>query len=349
MPFAVRAPDDGRTELSWAPADTAGPVAPGALAEAVAAAGVAWTAAGAPRLRRAAADETPQLTIAWHAAADDPCGLFGRGLSVAHAGPCAPQTFIHLDAERTWDAAPGAPPAQSLRLVLAHELGHVLGLDHSPDETSLMSADAQRDTPAPADLAGLHSLRGGGRDAPGDVLIEAADGAARRAPALRAIAPGALTALALFDTDGDGDEELLVWRVDAAGLGALMIHHFVPGAEAGTGPRLARTLGPLLDVVPPDATTSLRRTPDGRRWIVTDFGEDHRVRHFDAQGGLALPPVETLIGLDLAALLALPAPPCLPARTVDGSPAPPGLDGPPADTLLGDLDGDGRPERLTRL
>lgn len=56
--------------------------------------------------------------------------------------------------------ASAAPDAASVRRLVTHELGHVLGIaQHSPRETDLMHASASnRDAPSPADRATLQVL-----------------------------------------------------------------------------------------------------------------------------------------------------------------------------------------------
>jgi hypothetical protein len=345
-PFTVRGRLDDPSALRWRIAPGAGPVDDATLRAGMLAAASGWNAEDGVDFGPAADDETPDLIVSWQTAADDPCGHFGHDRSVAHTGPMGRGTFVHLDASRPWcleDRADG----ERLDVALAHELGHVLGLDHSPEPSSLMSSDTHVSAPTPADRAGLHSLYGGGQDAAGDVLIEGPRGGTRPTHALRRVAPSGHTAICLFDTDGDGDQEVLIWRTDREGIGALMIHHHASVRVGGEQePRLVRTLGPWLDVVPPGARTALRTGPDGRRWIITVEGEDLRVRGFDERGRLRAPDVQERIALDVDALLAAPGPDVLSAEGAEVGHA---TDGSPAIELVGDLDGDGRPERLRRL
>jgi hypothetical protein len=350
VPFRVRGRVDDPSSLRWGIGPGDGPLGIDALHDALLQAAGGWNEHDGVDLQPAAAGQAPDVVVSWQAPADDPCRLFGRDSSVAHTGPPGPSTFVHLDASRPWCLGQlgAAAGCERLDVALAHELGHVLGLDHTADEGALMSPDTHETVPAAADLAGLHSLYGGGADAPGDVCIERARDGRRTGTALRRVAPPELTALALFDTDGDGDEELLVWRTDPVGLGALMIHHFETAARHGVSePRLARTLGPWLDVIPPGARTALRTGPDGRRWLLTSEADDLRVRAFDDGGQLRSPEVQELIALDTGELLSARGPAVIADRTT-GPEARHATDGEPADVLSGDLDGDGEAERVRR-
>ena len=58
------------------------------------------------------------------------------------------------------DGGSALPGAQNLRLVLNHELGHMLGLSHSEEPGSLMQAEYDSDSPLPGpdDMAGMCSI-----------------------------------------------------------------------------------------------------------------------------------------------------------------------------------------------
>ncbi len=352
---------DDPSVVTWTLEPQGGPVDADTLRAAVFSAARAWSrpaegGTGAVGFRLAADGEVADVVISWHDAGNDPCRLFGRGLSVAHTGPLGPGTFMHLDAQRSW-SVDGSDGRLTLAAAIAHEFGHVLGLDHSPDPSALMCPDLRVAVPAPADRDGLCTLYGGGHDAPGDVVIERPADGRPAAPALRGVAPSDCTALALFDADGDGDQELLAWRTDPAGLGALMIHDFESRDVGGVpSPCLVATLGPILDLVPLGAMTSLRRSPDGRRWILMREGDVLRVRGFDERGWLREPEPREQLDLDVDALLASPGPDVLPSTSRTGAALPPsagsagnGTDGAPVAELAGDLDGDGSIERVRRL
>ena len=336
-----------REALSWRIEAQGGPVDAETLRDILQSAAAAWSADGSVGFRPARAGEPADVTVSWHRAADDPCRLFGYGVGIAHTGPVGPGNFVHLDAARTWPVG-GGELHGSLESAVAHELGHVLGLDHAEDPTTLMHPDTHVAAPAAGDLAGLHSLYGGGADGPGDVCIERLSDGGHRGPVLRAIAPPDCTELALFDTDGDGADELLAWRTDGPGIGALMLYSFATaGAGDAAGPRLVRSFGPLLGLVPFGEPTALRRSPDGRRWIISGTGSARRVRGFDNRGFLREPDGAELRALDLEALLRAPGPAVLALPDPDAArPGP--TDGLPAAELIGDLDGDGNAERVRR-
>jgi hypothetical protein len=257
-----------------------GPVPAEAMRSAVAAAIAAWTSTGCVSFREARPDEAPGLVLAWRRGAHDACVPFGPDPGVAHAGPVGPGSFVHFDAARAW-SAPGSEQAGSLSLEQAalHELGHVLGLDHSPDEDSTLYPE-----PSPArarlsrgDRDGIHSLYGGGSAAPGDLEVTSASGT--RALVLHEVAPPELAQWSLFDTDGDGDEEVLVAVPLASTGGALWSYHFAPG------PVLHHTIGPLYGVTGPGARVSFAVGPGGERLILIDHPDARRqARVFDEHG-----------------------------------------------------------------
>jgi hypothetical protein len=231
---------------------------------------------------------------------------FGHDTSVARTTPVGPGCTVLVDAGREWTEA-------SLFQAAVHELGHALGLGHTEDTAAVMHAQREtgRTQLGAADLAGLCSLYGGGSDGPGDLTVEGG-------PVLRRVAPPGRSDWTLFDTDGDGDDELLVWDLSSTGAGALTAYHFA------SGPRLERTVGPVLGVAGHGARVSLS-AEEGERALVVEWPdgpEGTRVRRsFDEGGVLGEPETDRT-----------PSAPTMPRRDRRD---------------WGDLDGDGRPERVT--
>ena len=305
--FAVRGRWPGERVIAYRIDAEHGALAPATFARSIRSALDEWAATGCATFRAARPDERPALSFAWERGAHGECIPFGTDPSVAHAGPVGPGTFVHFDGDRTWDAA-------ALRQAALHEVGHVLGLDHSPDEASVMYPEPSpsRAHLAPSDLAGIHSLHGGGERAHGDIVVTGGG----TELVLHSVAPPELSDWALFDTDGDGDDELVIWRTDAAGLGAAWTYHFA------RGPVLERTFGPLYGVTAPGLEPAFLTTATGERLLLLESANGvAQARIFDEQGLL-----RTYAGE-------------IPPRTRHVTPASP---------RVGDLDGDGNAETVRR-
>jgi hypothetical protein len=292
VPFTVRGRWNPLRELSYRCDGANGRVDPELFMRTIARALASWGRTGLVSFRPAREGESPDVVFSWAIGAHGSCRSFGVDFAVAHTGTVERGTFVHFDAGSEWSAE--GERGESLLRVAAHEAGHVLGLDHAPDPASLMYPDTTVDAPTPADLAGLHSLYGGGEDGPGDlgiVIVASNEEPAPVVPFLRRVAPEQRTNFAVFDTDGNGSDDVVVWRTDAEGIGAVTIYHFK------TGPELSRTIGPLLGVVPQGATTTFALDPEGRRWIVSQAPDGtSRVRRFDDRGWLHPGVPEELVG-----------------------------------------------------
>lgn len=234
-----------------------------------------WSAVGGIELVAAAHDEAADVTLGWRRGHHGACEPFGTNATVAHSGPVRRGTFVHFDAAREWVVDATDPAAgNSLFGTAMHELGHVLGLGHSSVDGSVMQTGVVVSRAlARSDRCGLWSLYGGGSDAAGDVFVRR-DGARRAA--LRGVAPRGRSAMAVFDADADGAADVLVWRTDRKGNGVLMVYHFA------AGPLLQRTTGPYYGVASPSGDNGVVRLDGGERLFVTRFGNGRVVaRRFD--------------------------------------------------------------------
>jgi len=269
------------------------PLQPAVVARAIEHAAALWNDTGLVRIERSEERGTP-LVLSWRRGEHDDCPGFGRGRSAAHTGRDGDQTFVHFDAGRTWNTGD-----LDLHRTAAHELGHVLGLGHTEETAALMHHDSRSDAPTAADLAGLRTLLDDADPAvPGDLVL-----AHDRAVALvvRGLAPVGHTDFGFFDMDGDGSDELLVWRTAPAGLGALLVLHFDAGPFGR--PRLTHTAGPFVGLVPLDGETLFATGPSGRRWLHTRWpGGAFRTRRLDDAGLLVEPTPAELMALDTGSL-----------------------------------------------
>lgn len=271
-----------------------------------------WNATGLVRFVAAAAADGAEsdVSLGWRRGHHGACEPFGASPATAHSGPVRPGTFVHFDADRSWSTADiqGDHP---LAQTVLHEFGHVLGLGHSHAAGALMQPQAADGTDAitASEWAGLQSLYGGGEDQPGDLIVLGADGA--RQAALRQVAPVGHSGYAVADVDADGRAELVVWRTDREGAGAVMLYRFDDDC------RLTRTTGPQLGAIAAGGEHAV--VQHGSVWLmVSRFANGVvRVRAFDEYGMLR------------AASADAPVATASPHR--------------------GDLDGDGEAERVARV
>ncbi|MFT5050224.1 MAG: hypothetical protein ACI8QZ_001623 [Chlamydiales bacterium] len=202
------------------------------------------------------------------------CTSFGKDTSVAHAGAPGAGTFVHFDAQRAWGTE------HSLDFAALHETGHVLGLDHTEHASSLMYVAAQEGQARFGDgeRAGIASLYGGAMEAhPSDLWVRASDGQER--VMLWRAAPPENTDFAVFDANGDGRDEVVVWRTDVAGAGILSLYFFNDHLD------LVRTVGPLWGAVIPGSVVTLAHLPSGHRMLsCTAPGAAAVERGFDGRG-----------------------------------------------------------------
>jgi len=328
--FAIRGRLDDPSDLPYRLELDGSPVDEATFRAVVADAAAQWDVPGRVHLRPAREGEAAALTLGFRRGTHERgCPSFGTSRSVAHSGPVSMDSFVHFDAGRRWREARGDGP--SLRLAAVHELGHALGLAHVSRGDALMFADPQDPDlgPTPSDLAGLHSLYGGGSPPPGSLSVKTADGSTTAV--LHGIAPVETHDWTLYDVDGDGADELVTWRIDLAGDGEVTVFRF------GRGPVLERTIGPQAGVTSPSASTFLGVDQEGEHVLAAVFeGGRYAAHTFDRDSILRpLPPSARRVRLDEGELL-----------DADGDGV---LDGPlPSITRReeGDLDGDGQLERV---
>lgn len=277
--FSVRGRWPDATRISYRIDAARSPIGADAFARAVQRAMAIWSELDRIGFRPAASDEKADVTLSWQRGHHGACIPFGPNADVAHSGPVAPGTFVHFDLGRQWNEAGGE--GVSVFHTALHELGHVLGLGHTDVAIAVMGTDPVRpEVLTMHDRAGIWSLYGGGSDGVGDLTIGPT--------VLRRVAPADRCDFAVFDTDGDEDAEVIVWRTDAAGHGEVMIHHFT------SGPLLSHTHGPFLGTVVPGSDVGVVRGDDGARYLVSKATNGRLIaRQFDGHGVPGMPKAPT--------------------------------------------------------
>lgn len=327
--FTIRGRQADPLNLTYAILGNGDPEIDRELLAAVEAAAAAWSESEHVLFRATDAGEVASVTFSWERGQHAGCQPFGIDGSVAHTGPMGAAMFVHLDAGRIWGEG-----GESLFVAALHELGHVLGLGHSNDPESVMARDGRHATIRPMDWAGIHSLYGSTTTVPGSLAIQHQrdDGTWSPIGMVEGVAPFPGTHWSLFDTEGDGTDELLVWRMGGIRPGDLMIYVFEPSPH-GSGPRLAKTRGPFLGVAR-GGEVYVESLEDGRRFFSTKRYEPGnsdpvmRVWRFSDTGGLAK---------------------ASPQEVVEREAVHAGLDAYPSSHFEGDLDGDGILEQIERL
>ena len=267
LPFTVRGRWQGQRRISYGFTDSPGPLETPVFERAIERALTAWAATGQVTFERSTAGSAPQITFGWQGQKPEPGGSPGfKGWDgiLAHTGPMGPRSWVRFFDNLTWTEA--GPKKHALFQTALHEIGHLLGLDESPDPNAVMHPDhnpAHTELTA-ADLAGLHSLYGGGRDQTGDVLItphpQTLD--APQPLTLRMVAAVPQPRLALLDTDGNGSAELLVWSKERNLFGALAVLYLDRSF------RLTKTVGPMPAAMPVRYQSFFARTKTGQPVLI---------------------------------------------------------------------------------
>lgn len=318
--FTIRGRWQNPHAVTYRIEDRGAPLPAAAWRSAVTRACEAWTATRLATFVAATQGAKADVTLGWRRGHHGACEPFSADSAVAHTGPVRVGTFVHFDGGRKWVAdATHERDGYSVYGTALHELGHVLGLGHSTAADAIMRTGVIRSAPlGKSDLFALQSLYGGGADAEGDLRIASADG--KPLGALRGVAPAKLADHAVLDADGNGKDDVIVWRTDRAGNGQVMIYHFDEGTV------LARTTGPFYGAIAHGAVALWMQTSAGDRVLVTTFGNGRQsARRFDNYGVLRPYAPELLPVEELA------------AATAAGN------------LKVGDLDGDGRQERVTAV
>ena len=325
-----------------------------------------WARTGVVRFERgdteaAAAAGRPAIEIGWRLGHHPGCPPFlGWDGGLAHATDPTYRGvgFVHLNAGFRWTLAedppverprPGPsgvslrrPSVTHFRTVLLHELGHNLGLGHALDPDSIMSelyaADgtgARTRVRLPriteADAAGIHSLYGGGQLAEGDLEILAVTATGELvplAPTLRRLAPPGLIVWDGFDADGDGRDELVCWPSPGEREGIAIGAAGVIVVHCDAHAWVERVEGPQIGMLDP---TRLPLVRSGTGPL--DPGA-LGIRRRD--GGLSI----LSFSADGLPLVVARDPEIGPEEWREGGSA--------GESALGDLDGDGRIDHLSR-
>ena len=263
-PFTVRARWPDASALRYRIDEAGSPLTSEQLRADIACALAQWSSTGLVGFVED--EQAPDIVFRW--LTNDEDATFGRDTGVARTGPVGPGCAVEFNADAAW--------GEGLQLETAalHEIGHVLGLDHVEHEGSIMHPQRERASPrvGPVDRAALGSLYGDGAEAPAGSLVGPGF-------ALHGVAPAGLTDWTVFDTDGDGRDELLVWATGDVGHGALTIYRFAPG------PRLEETRGPFLELAGHGASVAPSVDGTGRRLLDVRWPDGSGVRRtFDARG-----------------------------------------------------------------
>ncbi|MFN0057805.1 MAG: matrixin family metalloprotease [Planctomycetota bacterium] len=286
--FTVLGRRERAHDITYAVVDAACPMNLADAKAAIRAALDVWEATGLVSFTAAQPGVAPEIEFRWHASRSPNCqhGL-GWEANVAHAGLFPTGSFVHLSREQKWSPR-GGDGTISLEQTVLHEVGHVLGLHHSPEPDALMYDALDRDHTVlrAADLAGLASLYGGAAPGPGDLTILSFDTngvPTQLGYVLARMAPAGKRDFDVLDIDGDGRCELFCWPTDGDPERGCVIYSF-----DALG-RLTSSSEPLPVLIDPRHEVHLERALDGTPILLHIFPNG---RYAAAKFGLHGLPIE---------------------------------------------------------
>jgi len=250
-------------DITWTLDPKGSAVTPERFEEAVRTALASWQQTGCVRFRQVEDAQEADVVFSWHGENHRECAFLSWDGGVAHSAARGDRAFVHFRTNVDWDGAP--PDGCSLDVAALHEIGHVLGLGHSPRRDALMYGgyDRSHDRLQEPDLQALHTLYGGGGDGPNDLHVVTFDTEGRPTAAsapLRGVAPS-FVQVATAETDSQPGAEVLLWRRDRH-IGPLFGFRFLPGLQ------VEKSIGPVPGITRPDRATLLGHDHNARPWMV---------------------------------------------------------------------------------
>jgi hypothetical protein len=170
-PFVLRGCKYNSTDLTFAFANGTSDLPGGREQDIVREAFAAWVAVSPLRFTEVSPNDSPPLTIAWErknhgdgSPFDDSGSMQGNVLAHAFFPPPCGGPFagaLHFDEFESWTDAATSGAIRLLNVAI-HEIGHLLGLDHSNDQNAIMFAfyDDNVDSLRQDDINGIQALYG---------------------------------------------------------------------------------------------------------------------------------------------------------------------------------------------
>ena len=136
-----------------------------------------WSQVSALTFNEVGENDSSELSVAFHRRShgdgspfDDAGGPDGNTLAHAFFPPPrggSSAGSLHFDEFEQWKDQPGGPGTRLYNVTL-HEIGHLLGLDHSQDTNAIMFAfyGENRNDLRPDDIAGIQTIHGAPQAAP---------------------------------------------------------------------------------------------------------------------------------------------------------------------------------------